>query len=131
MVQTLRSMQAQGYLDSWSGELLDRVDRVVFDAQADRLVRQEALGFLMDHTEGFEAFNQASVLPAIKSKKGDTKALLVQAQHRNTSLQLETLTEFAEYHLGEHVEHPQGVDLLAEACLAIEDKACKSSNCRS
>jgi hypothetical protein len=42
-----------GLLDEISEEKLDLVDVIVFDADASKRVRQEALAFLMDHTEGF------------------------------------------------------------------------------
>ena len=41
-------------LDQVDEDSLDLVDEVVFDGGASRLVRQEALSFMMDHTEGFE-----------------------------------------------------------------------------
>ena len=41
-------------LDQVDEDSLDLVDEVIFDGGACRLVRQEALSFMMDHTEGFE-----------------------------------------------------------------------------
>ncbi len=118
-------------------EQLDRVDVIVFDAQASGRVRQEALTFLMDHTEGFDE------LPAAegdaeeeeeeggnpRSKAGAAKKRLsaaattaaaegakALARRQRTAMQLETLTEFAEHHLVDQLEHSR---LLAEACLLL------------
>ena len=41
-------------LDQVDEESLDLVDELIFDGGASKLVRQEALAFMMDHTEGFE-----------------------------------------------------------------------------
>lgn len=41
-------------LDQVDEESLDLVDEVIFDGGACKRVRQEALAFMMDHTEGFE-----------------------------------------------------------------------------
>ena len=54
-------------LDQVDEESLDLVDEVIFDGGASKRVRQEALAFMMDHTEGFE------VLPSIDVRlKDDT-----------------------------------------------------------
>ena len=39
-------------LDTLDEDSLDRVDELVFDDGASVRVREEALGFMMDHTEG-------------------------------------------------------------------------------
>lgn len=124
MIETLRVMQRQGFLDKVPGDKLDIVDQVVFDNEADLPVRVEALRFMMDHTEGFEEFDEAqqmSLLSKSLKKKDSLKDQLALCKQRNAALQLETLTEFAEYHLGRHVDMSH---LLAEACLGSE-KACK------
>eukprot|EP01039_Chlorochromonas_danica_P002825 gene2825-3080_t len=124
-LKTLRVMQRQGFLDSVPGDQLDLVDQIVFDPDAELAVREEALRFLMDHTEGFDDFDEESHLallqktPNGKKKKADTsstdlKEALKLARSRNIATQLETLTEFAEYHLGSHL---RWTSLLAEACL--------------
>lgn len=41
-------------LDQVDEESLDLVDEIIFDGGACKRVRQEALAFMMDHTEGFE-----------------------------------------------------------------------------
>lgn len=44
----------RGLLDDLPQEQMDLVDHTVFDASSSARVRAEALGFVMDHTEGFE-----------------------------------------------------------------------------
>ena len=44
-------------LDQVDEESLDLVDEIIFDGGACKRVRQEALAFMMDHTEGFEVSN--------------------------------------------------------------------------
>lgn len=129
-----------GLLDNFSEEKLDIVDVIVFDAHASGRVRQEALAFLMDHTEGFDEdpddadgqldLSLASITGApsgalggtaetkkngkkVVSKTDQAKAL---ARRQRTAQQLETLTEFAEHHLGTHLDWSH---MLAEACLAL------------
>ena len=94
---------------------------IVFDPQASPRVRQEALAFLMDHTEGFEPVDDEDAEQAGRDqagnsgkagkggkKRGDkldaagsayaeeSKAL---ARRQRCAVQLETLAEFAEHHL--------------------------------
>ncbi len=111
-------------------ERLDLVDSIIFDAGASDKVRAESLCFLMDHTEGFE--NVVSGLPvedgAEEASAGRLKpsnklkaasaqdAAKALARRQRTALQLETLTEFAEHHLGE--QYALSTE-LAEACLLI------------
>jgi hypothetical protein len=47
-------------LDQVDEESLDLVDEVIFDGGACKRVRQEALAFMMDHTEGFEVMSMKS-----------------------------------------------------------------------
>lgn len=116
-----------GLLDSVSEETLDFVDSIIFDNDTTARIRQEALAFVLDHTEGFDDIsglsNEAneSILnksSSKSSKKGsgadESKALM---QRQKVSLQLETLSEFAEYHKCHDAEG--GPEMLAEACLAI------------
>lgn len=120
MLSTLLVMQERGLLDKVAAEMLDKVDRVVFDGAAGVQVRCGALRFMMAHTEGFDDFDEnehAAALQASKKKTDNANQRLAIARRKNTALQLETLTEFAEYHLGSHVEHCW---LLAEACLGTE-----------
>lgn len=132
-LKTLRVMQRQGFLDSVPGDQLDLVDQIVFDPDAELAVREEALRFLMDHTEGFDDFDEESHLnllqktPNGRKKKADAastdlKEALKLARSRNIATQLETLIEFAEYNLGSHL---QWTSLLAEACLGT-NKNCES-----
>ena len=129
-------------MDSLPQDKLDGVDVIVFDPEASLRVRQEALAFIMDHTEGFEddaaadglegALDQLNLDPGTnnnssskgkKSKAGakgaqnktdQAKAL---ARRQRTAQQLETLTEFAEMHLGSLVERSY---MLTEACLSLK-----------
>ena len=132
-----------GLLDNFSEEKLDIVDVIVFDELASPRVRQEALAFLMDHTEGFEEeaedseghldLSLASITGAItgagaitggaEGKKGAGKKAVSKAdqaralaRRQRTAQQLETLTEFAEHHLGTHFDWSH---MLAEACLGL------------
>lgn len=128
-------MHRAGLLDSISEEKLDVVDVIVFDVEASARVRQEALAFLMDHTEGFDEdgdedaaavaldLSLASLTgKATKANKGkggaegkaDQAKALVRRQR--TAQQLETLTEYAAHHLGERYDLAH---MLAEACLAL------------
>ena len=56
-------------LDQVDEESLDLVDEIIFDGGACKRVRQEALAFMMDHTEGFEVSSvvQAGLLMLIKN----------------------------------------------------------------
>lgn len=107
-----------------SEEVLDSVDVIVFDEGATPRVRQEAVAFLMDHTEGFD--DATADTPAKggkgKSKKaggasaaGDEAGAL--ARRQRNALQLETLTEFAEHHIQEGSY--EASKYLAEACLML------------
>ena len=48
-------------LDQVDEESLDLVDEVIFDGGASKRVRQEALAFMMDHTDGFEVLKAKNV----------------------------------------------------------------------
>jgi hypothetical protein len=105
---------------------MDLVDAVVFDAEAPLENRQESLLFIMDHTIGFEESDEVDgeaeekelKMVSNKGKKGGSAiADMISLQKRkHTALQLETLTDFAEHHLG--ATNLEAVSLLAEACLA-------------
>lgn len=131
-------------LDSLPQDKLDGVDVIVFDPAAPLRVRQEALAFIMDHTEGFDDEDNADSLEgalnllelerhggdggngAAKSKKRSSKGTgtgskadqaRALARRQRTAQQLETLTEFAEMHLGALVERSY---MLTDACLALK-----------
>jgi hypothetical protein len=122
-----------GLLDSISTDKLDVVDGIIFDPEASARVRQEALAFLMDHTEGFdeEGQDEAAALDLSmasltgKPRKptkgkgaaaGRTDEARALERRQQTAQQLETLTEFAAHHLGERFE---SASMLADACLAL------------
>ena len=142
-----------GLLDTLSEEQLDLVDVMVFDVEASGRVRQEALAFLMDHTEGFDedaieggnngggggedgdadlgSLSGMTILSPGRAKaKGTSKSKAKSssggaskadqsralARRQRTAQQLETLTEFAEHHLGTSIEWSH---MLAEACLGL------------
>ena len=101
----------------------------MFDSDAPLRVRQEALGFLMDHTEGFDEdpdLDDADNLPDAggrnKTTKGksSTQRQTDQAKalerRQKAAQQLETLTEYAEHHLGVSLDR---AFMLAEACVAL------------
>ena len=126
MIEVLRLMQSHGLLDSVTEDKLDLVDRVVFDSGANPKLRQHALAFLMDHTEGFEETDGRDDTSAAllekkgrgkKTKGGDKTLHLTPMIKRKVSLQLETLTEFAEHHLEDHLSNSY---MLAEACIALK-----------
>lgn len=124
-------------LDSLPQDKLDGVDVIVFDPAAPLRVRQEALAFIMDHTEGFEDEDNADSLEGAldllelerdatgaKNKKRSSKGTGTKAdqaralaRRQRTAQQLETLTEFAEMHLGALVERSY---MLTDACLALK-----------
>lgn len=144
MDMAMAMMGSGGLLDGVPQEDMDEVDRLVFDGSASANTRYEALLFMMSHTQGFEEIvNSARESDAIgnvdedvkKRKKGKSGG---HASHDLTSLshkrrvanQLETLAEFAEYHLvmgdtkgkGETTSlQLEPVKLLAEAVWNIPD----------
>jgi hypothetical protein len=119
-IRCLRDMQKLGLLDSVSEESLDIVDRVVFDSEASREMRTEAILFLMDHTQGFDDDEEEEEEERERDggrdkgrEKGREKNVVAmermnKAYHRNIALQLETLTEFAEHHLSIPIEQERG-----------------------
>eukprot|EP01034_Spumella_vulgaris_P026896 gene26896-33545_t len=147
MVQAFRSMQRNGLLDTVAEEKLDLVDRIVFDSSSSEHVREEALGFLMDHTEGFDnvglgagadtttdddedeeeemstssSARKKRASSGKKTSSGGDGGVRALAKRQRTALQLETFTEFAMHHLEE--EDFWEAALLAEACLLIPDYA--------
>ena len=142
MFKLLRKLQVKGFLDH-IGDELDLVDQIVFDVSANSRVRQECLAFVMDHTEGFEILDDAidsttdivesssSALKSTKRKSQKTKLSNINNPTENTAVkkrhafQLETLAEFAEYHLlkssdvWDTSDTLNNTDLLADACLAL------------
>jgi len=139
MMSILRTLCHQGELDRLSEEQLDLVDRVVFDDQASEIVRVEALGFFMDHTEGFDdettedidthgmdVDTQPSSQDSSKKTKANKKNMKSDEEsalrrQRSLALQLETLTEFAEHQL-RSAEQILLTDLLAAAVLKSPKK---------
>lgn len=134
MIGILRTLCQQGELDRLSEKQLDQIDEIVFDGQVKENVRAEALGFFMDHTQGFDdeaedddtdhevqATSQDSSKKAKISKKNKSDEESALRRQRNIALQLETLTEFAEHQL-----HSPGqivlTDLLASAVLQSSKK---------
>jgi hypothetical protein len=136
----LRKFQAKGFLDH-VGDELDLVDQIVFDPIASLRTRQEALLFLMDHTEGFEVLDDELTAPGKDSKSKSTAPIKKKSRKDSSSpkhdvddsavrkrhaFQLETLAEFAEYHLLKDMTRNEQmpsmlakVDMLAEACLMV------------
>lgn len=99
-LRTLRRMQTLALLDEALSEAqLDLVDEVVFDAGASLAVRSEALAFVFAHTEGFEEEPRDA---------------------QRAALQLETVAEFVEHHLGAQLA---GVRLFVEAGLRLPQRA--------
>lgn len=100
---------SRALLDSMDSSLLDRVDRIIFDPEAPLKLRQLAVDFMMDHTEGFSGEpvesdddDEDDVAPSKKkSKKGGKKSkaeMRALERRRETAQQLETLTEFVQMH---------------------------------
>jgi hypothetical protein len=107
-VTVLRQIQSEGLLDQLDEERLDVIDEVTFDPNAPARARFEALGFMLDHTEGFQKDDDdeeadAEETQGKKSKKKGSVANKTAARalerRQRTAQQLETLTEFVEYHL--------------------------------
>ena len=99
-LKLLRHLQRKGLLDAvMSEDQLDRVDEVVFDSSASLSARREAMGFVFDHTEGFEVddSNYDDDKHPVGKRKGKENVLHKQRVYQ----QLLTITEFAEHHLVE------------------------------
>lgn len=92
-------------------------------------MRAEALAFMMDHTEGFDddGAEDDTANSSKKKKKSSSQRssqenteMKILARRKKTSIQLETLAEFADHHLkisgGGNLEY---INLLAEACNTI------------
>lgn len=132
----LRKFQTIGFLDH-IGDELDLVDQIVFDASASPRVRQECLAFVMDHTEGFEILDgepevtESKLLPSKGRRSKKSMRTNVSdmydsvATRKRHAFQLETLAEFAEYHLLKNANESDisellsGTDLLADACAML------------
>lgn len=99
-VSLLRRLQHHALLDDVSEEALDLVDDVVFDSGTSFVHRREALAFVFDHTEGFDPHDG-----------GESE--LEQRQH--VTVQLETILEFLEHHLGSDPDI-DSINMLVEAC---------------
>lgn len=98
-------------------------------------VRAASLQFLMDHTEGFEedesdderdidedgggAAKKRSSSGQGKRKSGAGEELRELKRKRRVAVQLETLAEFVEYHLGEDDEQPGSKQVLKEVSEAL------------
>ena len=131
VVLLLQKLDKEGLLDTVSEEVLDLVDRIVFDLDIAEETRSEALVFFMNHTEGFEVDEEAEEKVAAvrasdakkSTKRGKSLARkpLTDAQlHFQRAVnQLETLCEFVELHESE--QYRSKTKMLVEACLLVED----------
>ena len=131
VVLLLQKLDKEGLLDTVSEEVLDLVDRIVFDLDIAEETRSEALVFFMNHTEGFEVDEEAEEKVAAvrasdakkstKRGKSRTKATDkdAQLQFQRAANQLETLCEFVELHESE--QYRSKTKMLVEACLLVED----------
>lgn len=126
-----------GLLDSIGQSTIDLVDRIVFDSSSSLRVRGEALAFMMDHTEGFDEIDQNEIEDTTNEnsikKKGrrnsksksqtlsqETNEVKALAKKKRLMFQLETLAEFADYHLKLSDGSNNNliyINLLSEACL--------------
>eukprot|EP01038_Epipyxis_sp_PR26KG_P011492 gene11492-15391_t len=138
MIIAMRHMQRKGLLDNISEEILDQVDVIVFDADSEMLSRVQALGFVMEHTEGFDNILAADTNNDLiklnnnnrTNKKNKKKAINVNDQlnedefemKKRSILQLETLTEFIEHHVP--TDRYSSSYLLVEAALATPQFEC-------
>ncbi len=132
MLVALRSMQDRGLLDFVTESQLDHIDMKVFDPEASQQIRQEALYFMMDHTQGFqdgdEEENEEESQKATTSKKKGaanisttttTAAAAAMANRRKMAMKLETFAEFVEHHQGkDNLTIPS--EILCQTCLSLE-----------
>lgn len=136
MFVLLRSLQTKGFIDHIEEEL-DLIDQVVFDPTASYRLRQECLMFVMEHTEGFEELDGSEFFDTgrnvLQESSSSSKRTMkrkpvpiydqqTMATRKRHAFQLETLAEFAEYHLLKEslpVKSLDKVDMLAEACLMV------------
>lgn len=107
-LKLLRGCQAIDLLDEVDDEVIDQVDEMVFDTEAPYSVRCEALGFVIDHTTGFEDLTdsnqqQQSRKHQQQKKKGGSAT----ERKSRICLQLQTLAQFVEHHA---MMHANGAD---------------------
>ena len=126
-------------MDEVEQDKLDQIDEIVFDSSATLRCRQEALLFVMDHTEGFDDICNGQLqhhledepphVEAASKKRGaatkkakrdsdaDSGSLLGLAQRQRNARQLETLVEFTAHHvlrtLPEAAEEGEGAVALS------------------
>lgn len=92
----------------------------MFDSDAPYGVRCEALGFVVDHTTGFEDLaNSAAQTRQPARKQQHKKAASAAERKSRICLQLQTLAQFVEYHAMLHADGAEPdlalADLLVQA----------------
>lgn len=124
MIKVLRLIQSRGLLNNVSESTIDLVDACIFNSNTPEGIRLEVFQFFADHAAGFEAVED-TILPDATiivtnsgrkdKKKGTSEAAQASLRDRQRHItQLQTLAEFANYHLKSEYEK---VDLLASVCL--------------
>lgn len=115
MIDLVRKLQVQQYLVHIKDDVIDEIDSGLFDPTCPLDVRKKIFLFFLDHAAGFESLPDAPVSPDATKKKKKQKESNEEVVTRQSALvQLETLTEFTNYHLQQDIED---VTTLAEVCL--------------
>jgi hypothetical protein len=97
-----------------SEDLLDHIDRIVFDVGSTAAARLQSLIFVLEHTQGFDV---ADFVGAASGKPKGSTGSNAMLKRKNSAVQLETLCEFVEHHLTDR--NFNRVELLAKACMDL------------
>jgi hypothetical protein len=97
-----------------SEDLLDHIDRIVFDVGSTAAARLQSLIFVLGHTQGFDV---ADFVGAASGKPNGSTGSNAMLKRKNSAVQLETLCEFVEHHLTDR--NFNRVELLAKACMDL------------
>ena len=140
--EMLVTLHHQGLVDEVPDEEINVVDQVVFDPTATQEMRQEALVFLIAHTENFDdednednednddndEEDEDDDQPKAKGSKAkakggksskrkvadDAKAL---ARRQKQAVQLETLTEIVDFHIKDAAQFDSRTKIFVDVCL--------------
>ncbi len=116
MIDLVRKLQVQQYLVHVKDDIIDEIDSGLFDPTCSLDVRKKIFLFFLDHAAGFESLADVATISPETTKKGKKQKESNDdvGTHQNALVQLETLTEFTNYHLQQDL---QEVTTLAEVCL--------------
>ena len=115
MIDLVRKLQVQQHLVHVKDDIIDEIDSGLFDPTCSLDVRKKIFLFFLDHAAGFESLAEVPVSPeAAKKGRKQKESSNETVTHQSALVQLETLTEFTNYHLQQDL---QEVTTLAEVCL--------------